>query len=109
MAAGDCAAALTDAEKAIELKPKLAYSYVVRALCRADSEDLGAAWEDANTAIELGGPDFVAYYTRGYVAAEKGDRLNAKLDFGEAIDLAPSEEMVEEVRSLAEEYDIPLD
>jgi Flp pilus assembly protein TadD len=106
--AGDCEAAISDAEKAIELKPTLPVAYQVRGLCRADGGDIDGAHEDAETAIGLGRSDFFSYWLRGITHAETGDRAGARRDFEQAIQLAPSAETAAKIWSLAEEYGIPL-
>ena len=69
---GDCANAILDFSKAIELREDYAHAFYFRSLCRQQMKSYDDAWEDINKAIALK-PDKVLYQkNRALLAALMG-------------------------------------
>ena len=88
---GDNEGAIADLSKAIELDPKLAPAYAVRAYAKCEKEDLAGALSDATTALKFDPENFIAYATRGRTKGKKEDYDGAIPDLSKAIDLDPTD------------------
>jgi lipoprotein NlpI len=90
-AKGDYDGAITDYNKAIELKPNDADAFNTRGNAKEAKSDYDGAITDYNKAIELK-PDFEeAFYNRGNAKQNKGDHDGAITDFNKAIELKPND------------------
>ncbi len=88
---GQYAAAISDFDIAIRLKPDYAEAYNSRGLAKAELGQHAAAISDYDTAIRLK-PDYaLAYNNRGNAKAELGQHFAAISDFDIAIRLKPDD------------------
>ena len=84
---GDWTDAITDYNKAIEIKSSYAKAYGNRGNAKRAKGDLDGAMADFNKAIEIK-PDYaLAYYNRATTERAKGDMDGAMADFTKAIQL----------------------
>ena len=82
-------AALSDYNKAIELKTDFVEAYFSRGLAYDQRGDLDRAIADYDKAIELK-PEYAdAYYSRGLDHERKGDLAQALIDLSKAVELDP--------------------
>lgn len=87
---GDKEGALADVNKALEIDPDYAESYLQRSYIRSEWEDREGALADVNKALEIA-PNYAdAYYSRGLLQYYRGDRAEAIADLGKAIRLNPN-------------------
>lgn len=86
---GDYDRAMSDFNKAIELKPDLAAAYNNRGVVYRDKGDYDRAMRDYTKAIELKPDDAEAYNNRGVVYFRKGDYDRAMSEYDKAIELKP--------------------
>jgi len=91
--------ALDDYNKAIELSPRNAKSYLVRGLILAFKKQFSLALEDLNLAIELNPKSPDAYLIRGTVYAEIGNPT-AAADFQKACDMGSKQGCINSQRAL---------
>ena len=77
--------------KQIRLKPRNAFSYVVRGMVRAEKNQEDLALADFAQAIQLDRSAAVAYFCRGEVLGKKGEHEKSGADFSEFIKLEPRE------------------
>jgi tetratricopeptide (TPR) repeat protein len=87
---GDFDAAITDFERALRIKPKLAEAYSGRASARNAKGDLEGALLDFGRALKLNEKFVEVYNNRGLVLLEKNDFAGAIKDFNRAIELKPT-------------------
>jgi tetratricopeptide (TPR) repeat protein len=86
---GDFAGAISDYNKAIEIKPNYAKAYGNRGNAKRSKGDMDGSLADLNKAIEIQ-PDYtVAYYNRASTKEAKGDKAGAMADFNKTIQLQP--------------------
>lgn len=85
---GDIPRAMSDFNKAIEIKPQYADPYINRGRIYYDQGKLTQALSDYNKAIEIN-PYAEAYNNRGNVFDEQGNFTQAVLDYDKAIELKP--------------------
>jgi tetratricopeptide (TPR) repeat protein len=98
--------AMTDYDKAIELKPDLAKAYNNRGTAYHYKGDYNLAIADCDKAIELR-PDYAeAYVNRGNAYNRKGEHDLAIADCNKAIELRPDLAVAHYNRGVAYEYNI---
>ena len=86
---GQYLAAVSDYDKAIQLKPDHAMAYYNRGLAKDHLEQYLAAVSDYDKAIQLK-PDYAdAYYNRGLIRDHLGQHIAAISDYDKAIQLEP--------------------
>ena len=86
---GDFKDAMANYDRAVELKPDYAVTYIKRGRFKLSRDDKSGAIADFNRAIKLK-PDYIkAYNSRGIVKDESGDHMGAIADFNRAIELNP--------------------
>jgi|GEM_PF-3573773 len=87
--AGDAQGVLDNANRAIELNPKIAAAYLVRANAHNNLGDFQQALADANKAIQLDPKSAFAYFVRANAHNNLGDFQQALADANKAIQLDP--------------------
>lgn len=117
--AGDNNGAITDFDRAVEIKPELADAYFARGYAKNDTGDFAGALEDWEKAVSLK-PQFEAtlrykietvktrvksktaddWLDSGNKKLEAGDAGGAVIDFGRAIALAPGRAEVYTIRGV---------
>ena len=93
MTANNLDAAMSDLDKAIELKPGDAGSYVDKGIIFTRRENYGAAIEQYSKAIELNPNYALAFYNRGTVKEKLGKTEEALADYQKSSDLDPTNEL----------------
>lgn len=89
LASNDYSAAITDFDKAAELAPKSAETFVKRGMARQLSGQLEQALSDYNKALSLDSRLAEAYFARGGWYEQKGRFSAAVTDYSTAISLKP--------------------
>ncbi len=79
-----------DFDKAIQLKPGMAWAYQGRGTARMDVVDLDRAIADFSRVVELDPNLYAAYTNRGLALLLQGKDLEAQKDFEKVLSLAPS-------------------
>lgn len=87
---GDFEAALTDFERALRIKPKLAEAYSGRAAARIALGDHDGALLDLERALSINHKLVEVYNNRGYLLIEREDFAKAIENFDRAIELKPT-------------------
>jgi tetratricopeptide (TPR) repeat protein len=87
---GDLDAALSDLDKAIELKPSLWQAYTNRSLVKKAKGDLAGAEADSDKALELQPDSPEVCHRRGMRRMKKSDWAGAISHFNRAIELNPT-------------------
>lgn len=84
---------MSDLDKAIELKPGDAGSYVDKGIIFTRRENYGAAIEQYSKAIEMNPNYALAFYNRGTVKEKLGKTEEALADYQKSSDLDPTNEL----------------
>ena len=87
---GDFDAAITDFERALRIKPKLAEAFSGRGASRNAKGDPEGALLDFDRALKINEKLVDVYNNRGHVLLEKKDFAGAIKDFNRAIELKPT-------------------
>lgn len=93
LTANNLDAAMADLDKAIELKPGDAGSYVDKGTIFTRKENYEAAIEQFSKAIELNPNYALAFYSRGTVKEKLGKTQDALVDYQKSADLDPTNEL----------------
>lgn len=93
LAKGDVDAALTDYNKAVEMKGDEPNLYVSRGKAHFGKKSYDLSVKDYDKAIELAPKTAVAFLNRGASLEKLGDRDKALADYKKAADLEPSNEV----------------
>lgn len=84
---GEFTAAVTDYNKALELKADNPVAYVNRGKALYNLKSYELSVKDFDKAVELNPKDSVAYFNRGVSYEKLGDRKKAMADYQKAVDL----------------------
>jgi tetratricopeptide (TPR) repeat protein len=89
LATGDFDRAISDLNRALELRPKLADALASRATVWVKKREFARALADLDLAISLDGENIQTYYARASVHEAKGNHDRAVADLSKAIELKP--------------------
>lgn len=103
---GQDAAALADAEKAIQLNPTYAPAYTLRGLLRFRyRQDLEAALADLNQSLALDPQQAAVYGLRGSIKRQMQDLAGAIADFEQGIQVARARKQFSLYKALEQELE----
>lgn len=97
---GDFDAAITDYERALRIKPRLAKAYSGRGAARTAKGDPDGALLDFQRALAIDDKLVEVYNNRGYLLLDKRDFPRAIEDFNRAIELEPTVALAHQGRGL---------